>query len=159
MFAGRRVVSATAAVILVVGFFLPWMAGTDVFEFRTFSGFDFARLIRNFEITADTTSESGQVRAAAAGLYMVPALAINGAVVHLGSAFRPDLRRWAAVTMVAGAFYAAAVLALTLFLSLVDVNEFATVVGAPRLGFFVSVIGSVVLATVGVREMRSPAVR
>ena len=61
--------------------------------------------------------------------------------------------------MVAGAFYAAAVLALTLFLSLVDVNEFATVVGAPRLGFFVSVIGSVVLATVGVREMRSPAVR
>ena len=95
------------------------------------------------------------MRAVALSLYLVPALAINGAVFHLGAFGNPALRRWAEGTMIASAIYASVVLGLTLFMSLVSVNDFATVVGAPRLGFVASVVGAAGLSISGVWEWRS----
>ncbi len=52
----RRSAVIIAALTVVFAFFLPWMHGSNELDSRTFSGFDFARLIRNFEITAETPS-------------------------------------------------------------------------------------------------------
>ena len=67
----------------IIGFFLPWLEGTAEFAARDFSGFDLARLIRNFEITAESQSEAGQIRTTALLVYLMPALVVNSAALWL----------------------------------------------------------------------------
>jgi hypothetical protein len=129
------------------------MDGAQALRFHSFSGFDFARLIRNFEITAESQSEAGQIRATALLIYLMPALVVNSAVLRL-------LRRATGIppAAVAGASVAAggyglSVLGVLLFLSMVHVNDFADVVGAPRYGFLVSALGCAVLLGLGLARL------
>lgn len=122
-------------------------------RFHSFSGFDFARLIRNFEITAESQSEAGQIQATALLVYLMPALVVNSAVLRL-------VRRAASIpaAAVAGASVAAGgyglvVLSSLAFLSVVHVNDFADVVGAPRYGFLISALGCAVLLAVGLARL------
>ena len=151
--ARAQLLGLAAAAVTVAAFFLPWMDGAQALRFHSFSGFDFARLIRNFEITAASQSEAGQIRATALLIYLMPALAVNSAVLRL-------VRRAAGIpaTAVAGASVAAGgyglvVLSALVFLSVVEVNDFADVVGAPRYGFLISALGCAVLLGVGLARL------
>ena len=73
------------AALIVWGFFLPWLDGTAEFAARDFSGFDLARLVRNFEIAASSEREEGGLRLTAVVLYLVPALAVNARGIRGGS--------------------------------------------------------------------------
>ena len=152
--------SLGACLLIVIGFFLPWMEGSNELSHRGFSGFDFARLIRNFEITAASESETGRIRAAAFLLYLMPALAVNAAVLTaLAGKFGIPGRVAAASVMVAG-LYGLVVLGVLYFLSVVQLNDFAGVVGAPRYGFLLSALGSAVLLGVGLARLpRRPSAR
>lgn len=138
---------------MVVAFFLPWMAGEDVFALRTFTGFDLARLVRNFEITATSTPETSRVRAGAVALYLLPALAINGAVLHQLRSFNSHLRLPAIGAMVVAIGYGVLVLTTVLLFSFVAINDFEKYVGAPRAGFYLSAAGLTALATAAVAEL------
>lgn len=133
------------AVLITSGFFLPWMAGSGPFGERTFSGADFARLVRMFEITSDSETSLAQLRGTAIAMYLVPALALNAAVMHICAPFTgvgARFLRWCAGS--AGG-YALGVLLLLLFLSIVPINDFAGVVGLPRAGFALTAAGAAVL--------------
>lgn len=146
---GARLAAGVGAAFVVIGFFLPWLEGTAEFAARDFSGFDFARLIRNFEVTAGSGSESGQIRATALLLYLMPALAINSLAFNLLVRPLALSPRVLSVAMVGAGGYGSVLLSALLFLSVVHVNDFAGVVGAPRYGFLISAMGCVVLLGVG----------
>jgi hypothetical protein len=142
----------TGAALIVVGFFLPWLDGTAEFAGRDFSGFDFARLIRNLEVTAESRSEGGQLQMTALLLYLTPALAVNSAVLWLArSTVGLPIIAVAGASVAAGV-YALAIMSALLFLSVVELNDFAGVVGAPLYGMLISVIGCAVLLAVGVAK-------
>jgi len=146
---GARLAAEAGAALVVIGFFLPWLDGTAEFAARDFSGFDFARLIRNFEITAESQSEAGQIQATALLVYLMPALVVNSAVLRLvRRAARIPAAAVAGASVAAGG-YGLLVLSAFVFLSVVEVNDFAGVVGAPRYGFLLSALGCAVLLGVG----------
>ncbi len=146
--------SLSAACLVLVGFFTPWMNGSSVFDLRSFSGFDFARLVRNFEITANSAEASGQIRATAVAIYLIPALAINGALLYLLSSFAGWLRYAAGVALLLAAGYIVAILFALLFLSVVPVSQFADVVGLPSWGFGLTISGALLLGLLGQRQVR-----
>jgi hypothetical protein len=148
-----------AAAVTVAAFFLPWMDGAQALRFHSFSGFDFARLIRNFEITAGSESESGQIRATALLIYLMPALAVNAGVLRLVRRATNIPAAAVAGASVAAGGYGLGVLSGLVFLSVVHVNDFAGVVGAPRYGFLISALGCAVLLGVGLARLphRRPA--
>jgi hypothetical protein len=140
---------------MVAAFFLPWMDGSAELDQRTFSGFDFARLIRNFEITADSASSTGGIRATALAIYLMPALVINGAVVQglerpLGWA-----RIVSGIALASAGFYSLLILATVLFLSVVAINDFAHVIGPPEYGFGLCALASIKLVVLGIAGLRS----
>jgi hypothetical protein len=141
----QHAASIGAAALVLVAFFLPWMSGEGPFGLRSFTGADFARLIRNFEITVDSTQSGAQVRGAAIAIYLVPALAVNGAAIHTLSAALTLPRALTAWALAAGALFPMVILALLTFLSLVPVNDFAGVVGAPAAGYWLTWAGAIVL--------------
>ncbi len=145
--------SAVAASLVVAGFFLPWMVGASAFDLRTFSGFDFARLVRNFEITADSGSTTGEIRVTAIAIYLVPALAINGAFLHQISVFLRSLNYAASVALLLAAVYILSMQFVLLFLSLVPVSGFAAVVGLPSWGFGLTLSGALLMAWLGRKEV------
>jgi hydrogenase-4 membrane subunit HyfE len=154
-----RSLTFAAAVIVTAAFFLPWMDGANELRFHSFSGFDFARLIRNFEITAQSPSETGQIRATALLIYLMPALVVNSCVMTL---LQPALKvaaKLAGGALIAAGGYGLAVLGVLLFLSVVRVNDFADVVGGPDYGFAISAGASALLLGLGVSELRSSSVR
>jgi hypothetical protein len=151
---GARALSCAAAVVICWAFFLPWMDGSGPFDLRSFSGFDFARLVRNFEITTDSQSSLGQVRASAIALYLVPALAVNAAALHACEDLLRLPRSYAAWGLAASAGYAGALLVLILVFSLVPLNDLASAVGAPRAGFGLTAAGACSLALVARRQRR-----
>ena len=151
--ARTQLLGLAAAAVTVAAFFLPWMDGAQALRFHSFSGFDFARLIRNFEITAESQSEAGQIRATALLIYLMPALVVNSAVLRL-------VRRAAGIPATAVAYsslaaggYGLVVLSTVVFLSVVQVNDFAGVVGAPRYGLLISALGCAVLLGVGLARL------
>lgn len=146
--------SVAGAALVMMGFFLPWMDGANAFDLRTFSGFDFARLVRNFEITADSAQASGGIRVTAIAIYLMPALAINGAVLHQVSAFAKSLHRAAGVALLLAALYILSMLSVLLFLSVVPVNRLADAVGSPSWGFGLTLAGALLLGWHGQKEMR-----
>ena len=135
--------AVAGATMAVLGFFLPWLDGTAEFAARDFSGFDLARLVRNFEIVASSPSEAGRDKLTAVVLYAMPALAINGTVLVLVPAVR---RKVAAIALGVGAVYALIILAAVAVLSAVSWTALESVLGAPRSGFFVSLAGAATLA-------------
>lgn len=151
-----RLVGVVAAALVLGGFFLPWMAGAGPFETRSFSGFDFARLVRNFEIIADSASSTAPIRGTAIAIYLVPAAAVNGGVLYLIAAFAKLDRRLVGWALVIGAAYILVMLALLLFLSLAPLTPFELAVGMPRWGFALSLTGGLLLAWLGQRELRTP---
>ena len=150
-----RGLTAAAAALICWAFFLPWMHGDGPFDLRSFSGFDFARLVRNFEITTDTQSSQAQVRASAIALYLVPALAVNAAAIHLAAPMLALPARYAGWALMLAAIYAGAMLALVLTFSLIPLNDLADAVGAPRLGFALTAAGVVALFVAARRELRT----
>ena len=150
----RHLVSVGAALLVFGGFFLPWMDGSGPFGLRTFSGFDFARLVRNFEITADSASATAQVRVSAIAMYIIPAAAVNAAVLHVLSALAELRGRAIGSAMAAGGLYVVGMLTLVLFLSLVPLNDFESAVGPPSWGFGVTLGGGLLLAWTGRGELR-----
>lgn len=154
----EHVVSLAALTLVVGGFFLPWMDGSGPFGLRTFSGFDFARLVRNFEITTDSASGAAQVRVTAVALYLVPAAAVNAAVLHVLSGLAGLRGRIIGWTIAVGGAYVVAILAVVLLLSLVPLNDFKNAVGLPRWGFATSLAGGLLLAWAGRNELRRAAV-
>lgn len=140
-----RGLSVAAAAIICRGFFLPWMHGDGPFDLRSFSGFDFARLVRNFEITTDTQSSLAQVRASAIALYLLPALAVNAAAVHVAAPVLALPGRYAAWALRIAAGYAAALLLLVLTFSIVPVNDLASALSWPRMGFALTAAGAAML--------------
>jgi hypothetical protein len=144
-----RALSVSAALMICWGFFLPWMSGDGPFDLRSFSGFDFARLVRNFEITTDTQSSLAQVRASAVALYLVPALAVNAAAVHAIAPILALPGRYAGWALTVAAIYAAAMLALVLVFSVVPLNDLAPAIGWPRVGFALSAAGAAMMFVAG----------
>ncbi len=137
----------------MVGFFLPWVNGSAEFASRDFSGFDLARLMRNFEIVSSSSSEAGRFTLTAVVLYLAPALAVNGALF----AWAAEARRLAAVGLVLGGVYAAAVLIGVVGISVVDWTEAERVLGGLMAGFACSALGSVALLTSALLLVRAPA--
>lgn len=150
----NRLLSAGGALAVAAAFFLPWLAGEDVFELRTFSGFDLARLVRNFEITATSSDESDRIRLVAAALYLVPALAINAAVLHALQLRAAGLRGVSIGAMVVAAAYGTFILATLLVLAFVPMNDFEQYVGWPRAGFYLTVSGLLALVAGAYTEFR-----
>ena len=140
--AAPRAIGVAGAALVVLGFFLPWLHGTAEFAARDFSGFDLARLVRNFEIVASSSSEEGQFGLITVALYAMPALAINGAVL----AFVPAIqRRAAAIALGIAAFHALVILTMFAALSAISWTNLQGVLGSPMNGFFVSVAGGATL--------------
>lgn len=145
--------------LILFGFFLPWVDGTSDFAARDFSGFDLARLVRNFEIVASSPSESGRDRLTAIALYAMPALAVNGAILTLVPVVQ---RRAAAAALGVAAGYAGAVLTAVAALTAASWTDLYRVLGAPQAGFFVSAAGTVAVAVSAVltwprRPLASPS--
>lgn len=138
-----RVLAAAGAALVAVGFFLPWVEGAAEFGARDFSGFDLARLVRNFEIAASSPSEAGRDRLTALVLYAMPALAINGAALALLPVIR---REAAAIALCIAAAYALIILSSVAALSAISRTELEPVLGDPMSGFFVSLAGAAALA-------------
>ncbi|MEX0683872.1 MAG: hypothetical protein WD904_02620 [Dehalococcoidia bacterium] len=141
-----RVLATAGAALLTAGFFAPWVAGTAEFGARDFSGFDLARLVRNFEVVSTSSRESGGLRATAVLLYLVPALAVNSVVVTW-------LRmppRIASLLIVTAAAYAATVLFAMVLLAGVSWTELERELGHPLIGIWLSACGAATLAVAGV---------
>jgi hypothetical protein len=148
-----RLTAVLAAGVIVVAFFLPWMDGEGEFRYRAFSGFDFARLIRNFEITAASPSDVGQVRAPAIALYLVPALAVNAAV-FCGLVLANG--RWtsaAGLASVTTAIYTITVLGALLAFSALPVTDLADVIGPPVYGLAMTGIAALTMGVIGVLDL------
>jgi hypothetical protein len=150
----RQACIIVAAFFVVVAFFLPWMHGSNAFDSRTFSGFDFARLIRNFAITAGSPSTVGQVRATAIALYLVPALAVNAVVLDAVGVVNRGWKRPAGLALALSAGYTFAVLGVLLLLSFLPISGLADVVGWPTYGLALTAGGTLVMGSIGVLEMR-----
>ena len=146
-----RALAVAGATLVVLGFFLPWLHGTAEFAARDFSGFDLARLVRNFKIVASSSSEAGQVGLTAVALYTMPALAINGAVLALVPAIR---RKAAAIALGVGAVYPLVILTVVAALSATSWTDLEGILGAPMSGFFVSVAGGAALTASAVLTLR-----
>lgn len=131
------------------------MHGSDVLAYREFSGFDFARLIRNFEITDSSAPSLSPLQVTAIALYLGPGLAVNAAIMHQIARTGVVPRRVASLAMIFGGIYVLAVLALLLVLSLVSLNQFARVVGAPQYGFLLTLCGALLLLVLGARELKN----
>jgi len=130
------------------------MDGTNAFDLRTFSGFDFARLVRNFEITADSDPVAGQLRVTAVAIYLMPALAVNAVFLRQLSAFVRSLEHAAGVALLLAAVYILSMLAALFFLSVAHITEFADVVGAPSWGLGLTLSGALLLGWIGQGEVR-----
>jgi hypothetical protein len=150
----RQAAVIGAALVAVFAFFLPWMHGSSEFDYRTFSGFDFARLVRNFEITAGSPASMGQVRATAIALYLIPALAVNAVVFNGFALVNPGWSRAARLASATGAAYTLAVIGGLLLLSAVPVSNFADVVGWPSYGLAATAGAAFAMGTLGVFESR-----
>lgn len=145
-----RLLASAGAALVLGGFFLDWFSGSAEFAARDFSGADLARLIRNFEIVASSSTEAGQLRAWAVVLYLAPALAANGAAL----AWLPVRRPAAAIAALTGAVYIAGVLAVIFVLSVASWTELARVLGGTMPGFWASGVGVALLAQSGVMLWR-----
>ena len=150
----RRSAVIIAALTVVLAFFLPWMNGSNELDSRTFSGFDFARLIRNFEITAETPSTVSQITATAIALYLVPALAVNAIVFDAIALANRGWSRAAALASIIGAVCTFVVLAGLLVLSFLPISDLAHVVGWPAYGLVLTTGGALVMGSIGVLELR-----
>ena len=139
--AGRLIAAAAAAAVLLA-FFLPWMDGAGPFDQRAFSGFDFARLIRNFEITTDTTSSFAQVRGTAIAIYLAPALAANAAAIAVAAPVAGFSGRFVRWCLSGAALYVLALHGLIFLMSAAPMNEFSDAVGLPREGTLLAVGGA-----------------
>lgn len=127
-----------------MAFFLPWMDGAGPFDQRGFSGFDFARLIRNFEITTDTTASLAQVRGTALAIYLAPALAVNAAAIAMAAPVAGFSTRFVRWCLSGAAVYVLALHGLIVVMSAVPLNEFSDAVGWPREGTALAIGGAVV---------------
>lgn len=146
-----RALAVAGAVLVVSGFFLPWLNGAAEFAARDFSGFDLARLVRNFEIVASSSPEAGRLGLIAAVLYTVPALAVNGAILSLAPAIH---RKAGAIALAVAAVYALVVLTLTAAMTVIPGTDLEGVLGAPMKGFFVSIAGGAALAAAAALTLR-----
>jgi hypothetical protein len=138
------------AALIVGGFFAPWASGAAEFASRDFSGFDLARLIRNFEI-ASPDEDSGRLRLAAVVMYLSPALAANAGVM----AWAPVGRRLAGGAALAAALYAAVVTGGIVLLSAADWTELGRVLGGPLSGFWLTATGVGALAVAAALGLRA----
>lgn len=148
-------VSSALAAVVLGSFFLPWMEGAGPFGERSFSGFDFARLVRNFELAADSATDSGQVRGTAVALYLIPAAAINGAFLHVLASIARSDRAVAGWALVIGGAYALLLIGFLLAMSVVPFNDFAGAVGTPTWGYATTALAALGLVWCGRRESRS----
>jgi hypothetical protein len=130
------------------------MHGSNAFDSRTFSGFDFARLIRNFEITAGSPSTMSQLRASAIALYLVPALAVNVVVFDAAALANRGWNRAAGLASALSAGYTFAVLGVLLLLSHLPISGLAEVVAWPEYGLALTAGGALVMGSIGVLDLR-----
>ena len=140
--AAPRAIAIAGAALVVLGFFQPWLHGTAEFAARDFSGFDLARVVRNLEIVASSSSEEDKFGLMAVALYAMPALAINGAVLALVPAIQ---RRAAAIALGVAAVYSLAILTMFAALSTISWTNLQGALGSPMNGFFVSATGGAML--------------
>lgn len=139
--------------LVVAGFFLPWIHGSAEFASRDFTGFDLARLVRNFEIVASSSQEAGEFRATAVVIYLVPALAVNGAAL----AWLAASRRVGAAALLTTAGYTMFLLVGLALLSVASWTELQRVLGGLMAGFAFSLAGSLALLTAGGMLLRDRA--
>lgn len=137
-----RALATGGAGLVVLGFFLPWVDGAAEFASRDFSGQDLARLMRNFEIVASSSSEAGRFTLTALVLYLVPALAVNAAAI----AWLTDSRRVAAAAFLTAGAYGAAVLAGVALVSATGDTDAERVLGGLLTGFACTLAGALALA-------------
>lgn len=146
---------ASAGAALIAGaFFLDWFAGSAEFGARDFSGADLARLIRNFDIVASSSSESGQLRAWAIVLYVAPALAINGAVMS----WLPVRVGVATVAALCAGVYTAGLLTLLFVLTVAPWTDLERVLGGTLTGFWATALGAALLLCAGIAWSRVSSV-
>lgn len=133
-----RLIATAGAALIVAGFFLPWVDGSAEFASRDFTGFDLARLLRNLEIVASSSNDAGKFTLTAVVLYLVPALAVNGAVM----AWLADSPRLAGGALLIAAVYAAGVLAGVAAISSLGDSDAERVLGGLMAGFGCSGLGA-----------------
>jgi hypothetical protein len=148
----RIAMAIGACGLIVLGFFLPWLEGAGIMDLRSFSGFDLARLARNFEIAADSEAGAGRIRATALALYLVPALAINAAIFEASTFRLRETLPMARLACLTAGVYAVVVLAAVLLLSQAPFNGFELVAGTPAWGFVVTAAGAVLSIVLGVQS-------
>lgn len=136
-----RLIATAGAALIVAGFFLPWVGGAAEFASRDFTGFDLARLMRNFEVVASSSSDAGKFTLTAVVLYLVPALAVNGAVL----VWLADSRRLASGALALAALYGAAVLGGVAAISSIGDSDAERVLGGLMAGFGSSGLGAALL--------------
>jgi hypothetical protein len=142
---------AAAAVLVLGGFFLPWVQGAGVFSLRTFSGFELAG------IAGDLGRENTGVPLPSLVFYLVPATVLNAAVlVALAGSIRLSTLHQAVVSGVAG-LYGCAVAGGILFLVLVPGSGVHNVAGGPQAGLFVVFAGSLTSLVTGLRRLLNRA--
>ncbi len=149
------IAALVAGGLIVLGFFLPWVEGASILDFRSFSGLDLARLVRNFEINSSSASGLSQIRLTALCLYLVPALTVNAVVLEYVCLASPSISPVARVAALCAGTYAVVILALVMFLSQVPVNDLERVVGTPSVGFVATATGASILVWLGVFAPRS----
>ena len=144
------ILTLAGAVLIVAGFFLPWLQGDGVFAMRTFSGFDFATVAHN--VVRGMAVSSTQSLAPAL-FYFAPAAAI-GVASYATLAPGSGPGRLAALTV--GCYTLCLVIA-ALVLALTPISQATRLLGPPSWGLMVTALGALTLVVAATRSMTAGA--
>jgi hypothetical protein len=140
--------TAVATVLVVGGFFLPWVRGAGIFSLRSFSGFALAGIAR------DLGQEYAAVPLPGLVILLVPAAVLNASVLAtLGGLVGLTALHRAFISIAAG-IYGSAVTGGILFLVLIPVSGVQAVAGGPQAGLFFVFGGSLALLLSGLNLLR-----
>jgi hypothetical protein len=149
----ERCAALAAAVLIILGFFLPWTRGVGPFSMRSFSGFELARLARD----ASGGDSLLSLQTTAIALYLVPAIAINALLLSATNGLlRLSPRQRSVASLGAGA-YGCLVTAVALFLMLVPTAGVDEVLHRPEIGLGFEAAGSLGFIYLGAKRLAKNA--
>ena len=140
---------AVASVLVIGGFFLPWVRGAGIFSLRSFSGFALAGIARDLGRDYAVVPLPGLV------IFLVPAAVLNATVIATigGSIGLTGLHR--TLVSIAAGIYGCAVTGGILFLVLAPVSGVHAVASGPQAGLFLAFGGCLVLLLSGLKGLQT----
>jgi len=131
--------------LVVAGFFLPWVQGDGVFALRTFSGFGLARDLHTITSSIETVTGGSLTPLL---FYIAPAGAV-GIAVYTALAGVSALSRMLSTGV---GVYALALAVLVLVIAMTPVTDATRLLGTPSWGLGVTVAGGALLVAGGLRR-------